>query len=201
MLSLQSYSTKYTHYRSAVIEDLIKAFPSEKKIILYAYFKHNTQSCQTIPIVFSNFLSQVVEKQDELSPPVLQLYKEYAADNAIPRLDKVTAVLKSEISSCKRSYIVVDALDEFSLKDPNVSSGLVAELESLGARLLITSRYQVNFTPDTFSRIGIFASSDDLIIYIREQLAKNVRLKKMLKGSPKLENEIIENVCEKCDGM
>lgn len=150
--------------------------------------------------MFSNFLGQIVEWQPEPSQPIRELYEEYAP-NPVPRLNKIIAILESEIASCTRSYVVVDALDEFCLEDPNSSSRLVSKLEKLGARLLITSRCPVDFTPDTFSHITIFADNDDLIIYIREQLAENKRLKKLLKGSLELEREIIEKICEKCDGM
>lgn len=110
-------------------------------------------------------------------------------------------VLKSEIPSGDvTTYIVVDALDEFSLDDPPSALALIHDLEELNVRLLITCRYNISFLRRT-SMIEVSASTEDIQTFIEKRISSCPRLKDLIARSSGLRSEILKEVTAKSQGM
>ena len=168
--------------------------------MLYIYFKQNSQAIQTTPIILANLLGQVIRKTKIVSGAVRKLHEEYKSIKpaTMPRPDLTVEALKSELLVFERTYIILDALDE-SLVANNAQ--LVANVESLGAQLFITSRYEVPFSLHESSKIGVEAKEDDIRAYIKEQIQNNPRLRKFIEIDPSLSSEIVYKLVEKSRGM
>lgn len=169
-------------------------------IVLYAYFRHDSQVTQTVPLVLASLLLQVVKYKRKISPGVQKFYEDYSSRQNIPLpIDVLAALLRSELSGFVRAYIIVDALDEFTLPDYARSSELLEELQRLNARLLITSRYDVAFIPDTFATIRVSAHESDIRIFVQKHLSGH--LAHVVARTPGLLEEIVLGIVTKSAGM
>lgn len=171
----------------------------DSSIVLYVYFRHDTQSHQTIPNVLASLLQQVVRIQGHVSDELHKLYEAFSSSRIIPAPDRLIKILRLELSAYHKAFIVVDALDEYSTEAYSRSHDLIYHLERLDARLLITSRHHVDFTPDTFSSLYISAQADDIRIMVRDHVKGN--LAKIIARTPSLLEEIAATIVTKAEGM
>lgn len=187
---------------STVIEDLQAKFLVKwgYEIVLYAYFRHDTQSTQSVPHVLASLLLQIIKHKRKISTDIRNLYEDYSMRKGmVPTTDRMIALLRSELSAFFKVYIVVDALDEYSVPDYLFSHALVKQLQLLNARLLITSRHPVGFMPDTFLTLHVSAHADDARIFVQQHLTGH--LANILTRTPRLLDEIVSAVVAKSDGM
>jgi hypothetical protein len=173
---------------AVVIEDLKL---DGKALVLYAYNHYSTQQFQTAHLLFLSFLSQLLEAHPihSDSTAIGLLYREYSNRPQVPPFySRVKEILTQEISTFDRSFIVIDALDEFSIAYPHLSVNLVRDLETLGARVLITSRSAIPFTSGCYEECPISASDEDIQSLISSEFQQGY-LPELLKRNPNLAKE------------
>lgn len=169
------------------------------RIVLFAYFRHDTQSHQKIPNVLASLLHQVVRIKRHISDELHNLYEAFSSSGIIPAPDRIINILRLELSVFRKVFVVVDALDEYSTETYSLTHDLVSHLERLDARLLITSRHRVDFTPTTFSSLDISANAADIRIMVLDHVKGN--LAKIINHTPSLSEEIVNTVVAKAEGM
>lgn len=177
---------------------------SDECVILYAYFKEDSQSSQTVSIVLVSILAQIIQRKGTLSQAVLDLFKEFSSQGGqtLPTPPKTARVLQSELSMYQKVYIVIDALDEFCPSDYASSRSLVVHLESLAAQLLITSRFNVDFEQESLSRrITVSAARDDIFKLVEALRKDHGRLNRHLNREACLLDEMVEVVDKRSQGM
>lgn len=187
-----------------IIEGLQDSFLVKRglDIVLYAYFRHDTQAKQTIPVVLASLIVQLIKQTGKVSSDIQKLYQDYRGSSnkkMAPAINRMVKLLQRELARFHRAYIIVDALDEYSLPNYSPSHALVVQLQRLNARLLITSRYPVGLVPTTFSTLKVSAHIDDIRIVLKTHLTGH--LATIVNDTPGLLEEILNAVVTKSAGM
>ena len=115
-------------------------------------------------------------------------------------------MIQSLSKDCSEVYIIIDALDECIDKNGMMLwNELLDKLEDSvhNIRLLYTSRHMENAEGvlKNSTQIEIRASEADMKAYVQVRLKANHRLLGFFKKDPKLEEDILEVVVSKADGM
>lgn len=191
--------------RPAIIEDLqerifAKVPGSDSGVVLYAYFRHDTQSSQTIAVVLCSLLYQAIKRRRGFSEETKKLYERYSQGRRLaPAYDLTSKALIAELSAFKVAYIVVDALDEYCVKDSSLSYPLVTQLLRLNAKLLITSRPHIKLDRHAFWTLRVSAHADDIRSFVENHTEQGIS--DVIMRSYGLLEEIVEAVIAKSEGM
>lgn len=151
-------------------------------------------------------LQQVVQWKAELSDGIMVLYERHTVHRTRPTVEELSQLLRTEIVSLDKAFILVDAMDECA-EDNGVRDGFLAQLRSLtdqsNVRLMITSR-PMAIIKTTFSSAGeiqIQASNGDLRRYLEAQIPQKRRLAPHVRADTELQETIIAVLIRKAAGM
>jgi hypothetical protein len=177
----------------------------EDTAVLYIYCKYNVP-CDLTRVLIS-LLHQLVVHTGQLTPESMKLLKCCQKEQRSPLLEEISSILRAEMKSLARLFIVIDALDECFTEQ--VRHALVREMHSLtseeaSARLFITSRPHpvIENTIAGVTRLHIRALLSDIQSHIASRIANNrSSLQTFLKDDPTLRDEIIRVVADKAGGM
>lgn len=89
-------------------------------------------------------------------------------------------------------------MDEYRLGDVSAPKELIRQLESLGARLLVTSRNDIPFTLGTYGALPIAASLRDVRAFVTARVGSFTDVVRQRDG---LSEEITERMVEQAHGM
>lgn len=112
-------------------------------------------------------------------------------------------MLKKELDSYERIYVLVDALDECA--DDAAREMLVEQLQNLksGLNLMVTSRPSENiarmFKGTLLNQIS--AHPADLRTYVESRIAQGTRLRQHVRSDDALSEDIMQNVVNSAEGM
>ncbi|KOC11667.1 hypothetical protein AFLA70_26g004691 [Aspergillus flavus AF70] len=126
-----------TTLASIVINKLRKAQEKQNSAVTFLYFSYNLQAEQTPIHMLRTLLWQLIDTLPSIPSEVTEFY----CANQFPSQHKTFKILSGVIQDYDNLYIVVDALDE-SL--PEYLAGFleaVKNLQYIGARFMLTSRY------------------------------------------------------------
>ena len=149
-------------------------------------------------------LQQLARQKATLSDGISKLFDSLASRRFTPAQKDLIRLLKVESERFRRTYIVIDALDECTERHDTRSYLIYAILNSISnLRLLVTSREIATIENDLGKpvRLDISASPYDVRSYIHEQCQVGSRLKKHISEDPDLEYEITETIMQNLDGM
>jgi hypothetical protein len=187
-----------------VIDYLGRTFREEDVGIAFIYCSYKEQMDQNLTNLVASLLQQLVQRHSVIPNKVRSLYEQHISKRTRPTLAECYELLRSELTSCSRAFIVVDALDECN-ETNGTRSRLIAELLSLPptAYLLVTSRHVLSIedTLNQSSRLEIRASDTDVRIYLENRIQEKSRLKRHVQADPSLRNPIIDTIVEKVQGM
>jgi hypothetical protein len=184
-----------------IIEDLRSSFPSA--LVLFAYSKYTTQEYQNTHLILLNFLGQVAHHRDPSSPETHKLYDDYRFiedSQLLPRQDRTKEALALELKTYERVFIVIDALDEFSLTDPSKARNLVQELEDLGGCILITSRNPVPFSEGGYISCEIRAFEEDVRLFLKDSAVDGL-VGNVLRQREDLITAVVDKIADRAEGM
>ncbi|KAK0184064.1 hypothetical protein F5146DRAFT_939012 [Armillaria mellea] len=193
---------------ASVIFDHLQSLNHKKKTLVLSIFcDYQSATIQTIPNLLCCLLKQLVQ-DNSLSHQITLLYKQYCLKGIWPSLDVLIKTLSQELASFDHVYIVLDALDEFtsgkSEEQMDKQEELIKTIKLLGnnIHLLVTSRDIVTirslFKADI--RLDIQAANDDIHLYIISKLSGG-HLARFIKRQDELQQEILNGVTEKANGM
>jgi hypothetical protein len=141
-----------------------------------------------------------------LTPDSIELLqKQHKEKGCRPSLDTLTTVLKNEIETYSRLFIVVDALDECFPEQ--VQEDLLEKLRSLTitspAKLMVTSRYIPSIESAICAdiKLDIIANNNDIKSFVEARISKNSMLKRLVTKVPSIEEKVVGTVVEKAQGM
>jgi hypothetical protein len=112
-------------------------------------------------------------------------------------------MLHREIGRFSKTFIIIDALDEYTEPD-GAKDTLLNELRKLhpNVRLLVTSR---NMCPSAWAfkieLLEIRASDEDVGRYVKHRISESSQLVGFVKMRPSLEDEMVTTIVEKAKGM
>jgi len=107
------------------------------------------------------------------------------------------------MSRFSKTFIIIDALDEYTERD-GAEDTLLNELRQLhpNVRLLVTSR---NMCPSAWDfkieHLEIRASDEDVGRYVKYRFSESRQLVEFAKMRPSLEDEMVTTIVEKAKGM
>lgn len=189
---------------ATVIEDLNKRFESDPSIgIGYIYFNFRRQYEQKPEDLLSSLLKQLTQERATLPESVRDLYQRHQDTRTRPRLDEISAALRSTAALYSRVFIVVDALDECQAEGVCRSTFLAAVFElqaSTTTNLFATSRpildieTQFNGHPS----LEILASDEDVNTYLDVHMSQ---LPGFVLNNPDLSEQVKNEITAATDGM
>ncbi|KAK6814755.1 hypothetical protein RU639_009765 [Aspergillus parasiticus] len=156
-----------TTLASIVINKLRKAQEKQNSVVAFLYFNYNLQAEQTLIHVLRTILRQLIDTLPSIPSEVTELY----CANQFPSLRETFMILSGVLQNYDKMYVVFDALDECL---PEYLAGFVEavkNLQRMGARLMLTSRY-TNIIEREFrdmkkcSFLDIRAVNEDMETYI-----------------------------------
>jgi hypothetical protein len=192
------------------VDDLTKFQSDEDIQLAYLFCQYKHQVDETIPILFLSLLRQLLMPNRIMFPFIrdkcLELFeKPCVAQELQKELIKLVKILSG---GRRRTYIIVDALDEVLENDSNgkdVRNEFLRGLFLLSAqcRLFITSRPHINlekFTA-TGTTLDIRAKHEDLLAYCASTIESSRVLREFCERRPGLRKEIICTVQAKANGV
>ena len=199
--------------RSVVIEHLRETFVDEEFLIAYVYCDYKDNKRQTAANLLGCLVKQIVLQQREMPKEVTDLYNKLKTS---PSVEDCTSLLSSLMSGSKRSFLLVDALDEHFTNEDEENMSELTFLDELlqlqhrvstlqGYSLFLTSREQPVLQERLAEciRAEIYAANADIENYLRSRIYDDTKFtfaSKMLEDA-ELARTILESLSRKAQGM
>ncbi|ENH63515.1 Ankyrin-2 [Fusarium oxysporum f. sp. cubense race 1] len=161
---------------SLVIDDLWSSVFDESNIgIAYIYFSFQRQKEQTLDRLLLSLLKQLAGKLASMPEEVVNLYHKHDKELTRPTSQDIIYVLRKVIAKYSRVFIVVDALDEYSVTGSS-RKPFFQKLDQLQREyqinIFMTSRFDKWITLEveeafrSVTRIEIEAATEDIETYV-----------------------------------
>ncbi|KIJ28059.1 hypothetical protein M422DRAFT_270694 [Sphaerobolus stellatus SS14] len=192
----------------SIIDDLknhVKLEANSTTVLAYFFFSYTDDKKQTVYNMLSSIAAQLCKRIQNIPSEVVSLYKENITR---PPSSVLLSIIKCISRLFRKTYIVLDALDEVSFpeRDPilDVLRELVWRSGLSNPNLLLTSRREPYLEAGIghlgFEEICLTTPrvDEDIKLYVSETVAREARFSKW---SDTLKMEIIEILITKADGM
>ena len=186
---------------AVAIAHLQEIYRNTNVLVLYVYCYHKEESLQSLENLLRGFLKQIIQQSVTIPNSIKELWHKHTKGNGRPTMTELTSTLVSLLSTSERSFMVVDALDEYSKTEykRNAFLNLLSILKE-HCNIMLTSRPAVTVS-DRFPKarhLEIRAREIDVRRYVKSQipmLAKCVRMK------VELQKLIEDTIAEAVEGM
>lgn len=161
---------------SIVVDHVSTKFPKGFNVgIAYLYCNFRRQGEQTITHFLSSLLKQLVQEQPSIPEVVQMLYNRHKDRSTLPSCSELSDTLLAVVTSYKRVFIIVDALDECTTAGgcrANLLSAIFNLRKEAGANIFVTSRISEEITKSFHSAlcVKIHATANDLKLYLEGQM-------------------------------
>jgi len=171
--------------------------------IAYYYCDYRVQNASPLTIALGCLLRLLLERIMVIPPLLRDIFEKTRRQGRAPIPSELKDILVSVVTSFERCFILVDAMDEFSISDVGSTAEFIRildELAAYGAKIFVTSRTRPSppFTID-HSIATICADEADIISYVAYTLNTDDSLVDILDKS--LERDITQTVVEQAKGM
>lgn len=189
-----------------MVDFLESDLPSQGIGLAFIYCNHKENQLQRKEYFLGAIVRQIVERRKVIPQEVRTLFGKHRGKSTWPTCTEYLNLLHCLAKECSEVYIIIDALDECIDKDGRlIWSDLITTLKGsvTNMRLLYTSRH-IDDTAGTLSgstRIDIHASEADIRTYVQGQLQSKPVLLQFCQEDPTLQNNILQEVVSKADGM
>ncbi|KAJ7108280.1 ankyrin repeat-containing domain protein [Mycena epipterygia] len=166
------------------------------------YLNYKETEIQTAVNLLAGLWKQLaVDKA--LSPAVHILYKAHHQRDTRPSLDEVFNLLEAVIAQCSRTYLIVDALDEYPEDKQYILLKYLALILGPTTNIMITSRPHVTLDPFLLNAqmIDVCATEHDIRRYVDIHILQSPRLSRHIKTRPELQEEICSKIISNVEGM
>ncbi|KAF7507610.1 hypothetical protein GJ744_010280 [Endocarpon pusillum] len=197
-----------------VVDHLQQLFAQDNVAVLYIYCDYKDQVNQTDRNLFASLAKQSISQRSDLPFEAKALYSDCQEGNTSPSSEQCLNLLKSSIDHYRRTFIVLDALDEHLPSDEDNYSpenSLLSELKDIQQQKLgrcsffMTSReiHSIQEQLQDWTRLDIRAKESDIRSFVKSRICddKKFTFAGEVRADPGLAKEIIENVVEKAQGM
>ena len=187
---------------SSVIVNHLEQTSEDGTAVACIYCNYKEQNQTTINLVAS-LLQQLIQGQLTLSDDIITIYRRHTRKQTRPSLTEYSELLQSVTRRFSKVFIVVDALDECSVR--NGSRGFLSELRKLppNIHLLVTSRYTGDIEHEFAEAacLEISALDEDIRKYIETRIKTQPQLIHHIKVDPTIRGTILDTIVQKADGM
>ena len=185
------------------MDHLVKTHASDDVHIAYVYCDYKDQVLQTASNLIACLARQLVGWPKRLPLQLERLHKELEPQRRRPSLEELQNLLVTLCNERRRTFVVVDALDECeAMQQRRHFLPLLKSLPHGSTRLFVTSRpnnediYHV-FT--TAPQIQIVAPESELQRFVAEKMKE--RHEFMDRVTPALRDDIISTISARASGM
>jgi hypothetical protein len=187
--------------RSTVIDHLVVKYSSKDFACLYVYFDYVEQKQQTYENLLADLLHQLLRLRDRVTPRVQAIYDNMTASGIPPGPDEYIDMIKSEIETFTKVFIVVDALDECLDEPPDDTAiKFVRALDQLPkrTRILFTSRPMTTINDRIKADKTILVQMDvnDLTAYFENRINNTDSLKKLVEQGTQKNSRFLQNAVD-----
>ncbi|EXL93138.1 hypothetical protein NOF04DRAFT_14220 [Fusarium oxysporum II5] len=193
---------------SLVIDDLWSSVFDESNIgIAYIYFSFQRQKEQTLDRLLLSLLKQLAGKLASMPEEVVDLYHKHEKELTRPTYEDIIYVLRKVIAKYSRVFIVVDALDEYSVTGSS-RKPFFQKLDQLQREyqinIFMTSRFDKWITLEveeafrSVTRIEIEAATEDIETYVDGKVDV---LPPAVQENKDLREAIKEGIASSAEGM
>jgi hypothetical protein len=196
------------------VHHLQQVFAHDNVAVLYLYCDYKDQANQTDRTLFANLAKQSILQQVDLPAEAKVLYDSCTSGERGPSSEQCLDLLVSSMGSFRRTFIILDAVDEHlpSRKDeytPDIP--LLRELKSIQKKvsgrctIFITSREILSIQEQLqdLIRLDIWACEEDIKAYVTSRIFddKKFTFAKDIRTDSALADEIVEKMVAKAQGM
>ena len=193
------------NYRSVVVDYLQNNYADKDTVVAYVYCNYKDQAAQTASNLIACLARQIIGRPKALPQELMTLQNDLGQQNRRPSLGELKSLLISLSSHYKRTYIIVDALDECeAIRERRLLLPVLESLPSSLTRLFVTSRPNYEDISEIFDRasqITIAAPASDLRRYIQEMMDERKELVSRLRLTPELKDNITSSITAAASGM
>jgi adenylate kinase family enzyme len=189
---------------SVAIDLLHRTYQPEEAGIAFLYCDYQERKQHTALNLISSLVQQLVQRQAVIPEVVTAFRTKALSRHTRPKVEHYSNLLHSMLDQFPRTFVVIDALDEYLEKDGSRTK-LLEQLRLLHHKvnLLVTSRHlaalDTEFEADAI--LEVRANDEDINRYLRFQIYHNRNLVAHVGRSPQLEDEIVTRISERAQGM
>jgi predicted ATPase len=190
---------------SIVIDELCAKFQNDASVgIAYIYCNFRRQQEQKPPDLLASLLKQLIQEQSFMPENVNSLYEHHKDKRTRSSFDEISKALDSVVADYSRTFIIIDALDEYQISDGG-REWFLAKIFDLqartGANLFATSRFIPKIVKEfkgRSTRLEIRASDNDLQRYLDGHMLK---LPSFVSRNADLQKEVKTAIINAVNGM
>jgi hypothetical protein len=191
-----------------VINHLNEVFDDDVAIA-YVYCDYKNQFEQDARSLLASLVRQVAIKSKQIPDSMLKSYHKHANGANSASLATYTELLSQLLTSFRRSFIVVDALDEYTQEDTPHSNKLLDRLIKIASRqpncrVLITSREDCLSLHSNVesNKIKINARSKDVRMYVDARIRDpRFPFSEQVNKDASFATSIIVSLADRADGQ
>ena len=168
------------------------------------YCDYKERYAQNTQALIGSLARQLSERHADIPSDLKDLYDEHSRNRQIPSpptIPECLQLLKSQISSCPTTFLVIDALDECG---NDTQTEFCTQLRELPEKVhfLFTSRDipELGLQIEYSARLDIRASKEDMVKYLEDHIGTANRLARHTQD-PSLRKLVIDTICKQADGM
>jgi ankyrin repeat domain-containing protein 50 len=187
--------------RSLVI-DYLRKLTGKWLGVAYFYCDYRDPDQQTAVNVVASLLKQLLMLQNTLPIPVTELFERYDREKMQAQLEELECIFSLACREFRRSYIVIDALDECDTRNRKSILGFLKKLGKWSASVLVTSRphsQDIGRSLCPCSEIIIEASDTDIRKYLAHKIDEDDDIADLLDET--LKQEVIRKIADGARGM
>ena len=189
--------------RSFIADELATLQRKNGSVVAYYYCDYRTQVAQPLSLALGNILRILIERLPSFPATVRELCEKCRREGSVPSPSELEHHIRAISASFSRCFILVDAMDEFSIEDPVQTSQMTKLLDSLaaaGLQVLVTSRVMPSPSLTTSHVIEtLSADESDIRNYVAHALHADDSLVDIIDSQ--LEADIGNAVVEQAKGM
>jgi Cdc6-like AAA superfamily ATPase len=197
---------------SLAVENVSKNMTNDDVQVAYLFCQYQHQISETAAILLSSILRQLLTPERVIFPFVRDKWLEiFNSPSTTAKLsNQLVPLIRILSAKSKRTYIIIDAIDEILETGPrgeDVRDDFLRSMIGLSSdcRILFTSRTHIDWdyypAPSTRSILEIRAKDEDIIAYCTSAINASKSLSQYCKRLPTLRDNIIRTVVLKASGM
>jgi hypothetical protein len=168
------------------------------------YCDYSDRGNQTTENILASLVRQLALRNTTMLPYIQRLYEQCDHGKSRPHLTRLTEVFRNVCTGYRRTYVVIDALDECEEK---CRKSLLAQFDKFDhsvTRLFLTSRPHLTEMKrkfEGFPQIEIKARDSDIKEFILSNIKESGNLSELIEGTTQLEDEIVSTITSKAGEM
>jgi ankyrin repeat protein len=190
-----------TMITSFVVSNVLKRYDNDNQTgVVYIYCQYPRHKEQTPEYLMSSILRQLLEQQNTVSDEVTALYKSKKEGKHKLAPYETSDLLNAVLNLFKKTFIIIDALDELRSTDCN---GFMAQVFSIqqkfNVNVYVTSRFTggIAHKASHACQFVIRARKQDM----RQKVDMTLRRGSLLSERPDLLEKAVDKVLHLADGM